>query len=176
MTDRQTDRQKAMHKSPPCISTGGLKKLCKVPENHIFWPCDLDLWPMTLTFMVDPEGINVHVCAKFHDSSYYTWWDMNYCPVNFGQVTGSGQKVMHKSPKCISTGGLKNWSIKFHKIPILDKTSDENLMVNARGTDIWINRRARKPQNRAASGISCMEKGIFQKSLLQKGFLTQNRA
>ena len=33
-----------------------------------------------------------------------------------------------------------------------------------------------KPQNRAASGISCMEKGLFQKSLLQKRFLTQNRA
>ncbi len=33
-----------------------------------------------------------------------------------------------------------------------------------------------KPQNRAESGISCMEKGLFQKSLLQKGFLTQNRA
>ncbi len=25
-TDGQTDRQKAAHKSPPCISTGGLKK------------------------------------------------------------------------------------------------------------------------------------------------------
>ncbi len=25
VTDRQTDRRKAMHKSPPCISTGGLK-------------------------------------------------------------------------------------------------------------------------------------------------------
>ncbi len=33
-----------------------------------------------------------------------------------------------------------------------------------------------KPQNKAESGISCMEKGLFQKSLLQKGFLTQNRA
>ncbi len=28
-TDRQTDRWEAMHKSPPCISTGGLK-------NYIF--------------------------------------------------------------------------------------------------------------------------------------------
>ncbi len=33
-----------------------------------------------------------------------------------------------------------------------------------------------KPQNRAESGISCMGKGLFQKSLLQKGLLTQNRA
>ncbi len=33
-----------------------------------------------------------------------------------------------------------------------------------------------KPQNRAESAISCMEKKLFQKSLLQKGFLTQNRA
>ena len=30
-----------------------------------------------------------------------------------------------------------------------------------------------KSQN---SGISCMDKGLFQKSLLQKGFLTPNRA
>ncbi len=33
-----------------------------------------------------------------------------------------------------------------------------------------------KPKNRAESGILGMEKGLFQKSLLQKGFLTQNRA
>ncbi len=33
---------------------------------------------------------------------------MNYCLVNFGQVTGFRQKAMHKSPLCISTGGLKN--------------------------------------------------------------------
>ncbi len=26
-TDRQTDGQKAMHMSPPCISTGGLNKM-----------------------------------------------------------------------------------------------------------------------------------------------------
>ncbi len=26
VTDRQTDGQKATHKSPPCMSTGGLKK------------------------------------------------------------------------------------------------------------------------------------------------------
>ncbi len=49
-------------------------------------------------------------------------------------------------------------------------------MISARGTDIWFNKRAMKPQNRAESCISCMEKGLFQKSLLQKGFLTQNRA
>ncbi len=49
-------------------------------------------------------------------------------------------------------------------------------MINVRGTDIWFNKRAIKPQNRAESGISSMGKGRFQKSLLQKGFLTQNRA
>ena len=26
--DRQTDRRKATHKSPPCMSTGGLKNEC----------------------------------------------------------------------------------------------------------------------------------------------------
>ncbi len=49
-------------------------------------------------------------------------------------------------------------------------------MINAHGTDIWFNKRAMKPRKRAQSGICCMEKGLFQKSLLQKGFLTQNRA
>ncbi len=33
VTDRQTDRRKSMHKSPPCISTGGLKNAsyCHMP-------------------------------------------------------------------------------------------------------------------------------------------------
>ena len=37
VTDRQMDRQKAMHKSPPCISTGGLKNNRNIKI--------LDLWP-----------------------------------------------------------------------------------------------------------------------------------
>ena len=67
------------------------------------------------------------------------------------------------------------WCRKFHKIPIVYKASDKKLMINVRGTDIWFNKRAKKPQNRAESGIPFRENGLFQKSLLQKGFLTQNR-
>ncbi len=33
-TDRQTDRQKVMHMSPPCIRTGGLKNR-KQPEINV---------------------------------------------------------------------------------------------------------------------------------------------
>ena len=32
---------------------------------------------------------------------------MNYYPVNFGPMTDR-RKVMHKSPPCMRTGGLKN--------------------------------------------------------------------
>ncbi len=34
VTDRQTDRRKAMHKSPPCMSTGGLKKGSILPNEE----------------------------------------------------------------------------------------------------------------------------------------------
>ncbi len=32
VTDRQTDRRKAMHMSPPCMGTGGLNKKYAVPR------------------------------------------------------------------------------------------------------------------------------------------------
>ena len=60
------------------------------------------------------------------------------------------------------------WPRKFHKIPIVDETFDKNVMLNAK--------RAMKPQNRVDSLFFYLEKGLFTKFLLQKGFLTQTRA
>ena len=56
-TDRRTDRRKAAHKSPQCMSTGGLK-------NYILtgWP-----WPMTLTIELVQDIIKVNLCTKFYD-------------------------------------------------------------------------------------------------------------
>ncbi len=76
--------------------------------NHVFWPDDLDLWPMTLTSMVDLKVIDAYTLTKFegHMSSHSP-------DVNFGYVTyihPDIQRVMHKSPPCIRTGGLnKNY-------------------------------------------------------------------
>ncbi len=82
--------------------------LVKSMENNTFWPGDLDLWPMTLTFKVDQDGIQVHVHTKSRDPSYHTYRDMNYCLVNFGIEShfwsSNRRKAMHKSPPCISTG------------------------------------------------------------------------
>ena len=36
-------------------------------ENAYLWPRDPDLWPMTLTFKVDPHIIQVHLLAEFYD-------------------------------------------------------------------------------------------------------------
>ncbi len=38
--------------------------------NHVLEPSDLDLWPMTLIFRVDPGIIKMHPCAKFHDPGF----------------------------------------------------------------------------------------------------------
>ncbi len=49
-----------------------------VLEITIFWHCDLDLWPMTLTSV---HGLDIkiwYIVAKFRVASYYTFWDMNY--------------------------------------------------------------------------------------------------
>ncbi len=62
---------------------------------------------MTLIFKVDPDATKVHLNTKFRDPKSYTSSDMNFCLVNFYKVTDR-QKAMHKSPPCISTGGLKN--------------------------------------------------------------------
>ncbi len=62
---------------------------------------------MTLTLKVNPAGIQVHLHTKLCDPSCNTYGDMNYCLVNFGPVTDR-RKAMHKSPLCMSTGGLKN--------------------------------------------------------------------
>ncbi len=39
----------------------------KTPWNQVFWPCDLDLWPMTLTLELIQDIIKVNPCAKFRD-------------------------------------------------------------------------------------------------------------
>ncbi len=84
--------------------------LWKVLENHVFWHGDLDLWPMTLIFKVDPDATKVHPNTKFRVHKSYTSWDMNFCLVNFYKVTDR-RKVMHKSPLCISTGGLNKHTV-----------------------------------------------------------------
>ena len=79
-----------------------------------FWSSDLDLWSMTLNFKVGLHIIQIHPHTKFRDPRCHRYRDMNYCLVNFGPLT-DGQtdrqadrwKVTHKSPPCISTGGLK---------------------------------------------------------------------
>ncbi len=52
----------------------------------------------------------------------------------------------------------------------------ENIMVNVDRMEILLKKRAMMPQNRAKRCIFCDRKGTLKKSLLQKGFLTQNRA
>ncbi len=59
---------------------------------------------------------------------------------------------------------------KFHKILIVDETFDKKLMLNVCGTDEWFNKRAMKPQNRAESGIFCMEKGFSKNPCYKRDF------
>ncbi len=42
---------------------------------------------MTLTFKTTLGVIHVHALAKFRGPKSNTFQDINYCPVNFGQVT-----------------------------------------------------------------------------------------
>ncbi len=62
------------------------------------------------------------------------------------------------------------------KIHIVDGNFGQNCKLNVHRTDSRLQKRALKLQNRAEMGIFSMKKGIFNKSLLQKGFLAQNRA
>ena len=65
-------------------------RTCKIVRSYLklrFWPGDLDLWPMTLKLKVTLGGVHIDVLAKFHGPKFNTFEDMNYCPVNFGQVT-----------------------------------------------------------------------------------------
>ncbi len=89
------------------------KITCKVVEwdlnetwNHVFWPGDLDIWPMTLTSRVDLKVIHIHALTKFEDHMPSRSWDMNFGYVTYRQT--DIQKVMHKSPPCMRKGGLKN--------------------------------------------------------------------
>ena len=47
-------------------------------SNHVFWPGDLDIWPMTLTFRVKFGVIYVHALTKFHSPRCNTFRDMNF--------------------------------------------------------------------------------------------------
>ncbi len=78
----------------------------KMHENHVFWHGDLDLWPMTLTFISNLESINVYNHTKFGDPNSNGSWDMNYCPVISVQSRTDRRKVTPKSPLCLRTGGL----------------------------------------------------------------------
>ncbi len=53
---------------------------------------------------------------------------------------------------------------------------NENIMANVDEVEILLMKRAMMPQNRAKWCIFYYRKGTLGNSLLQKGFLTQNRA
>ena len=55
----------------------GLQNAWKLRFRH----GELDLWPMTLTFIYDLDTTNVHHHTKSGDPSSNNSWDMNYCPV-----------------------------------------------------------------------------------------------
>ncbi len=74
--------------------------------NNVFLPSDLDLWPMTLTFRVYLGVTHVHDLTTFHKPRFNGFWDMNFDLVT--DIHTDIQKVMHMSPPCIRTGGLKN--------------------------------------------------------------------
>ena len=38
--------------------------------HHVLGPSDLDLWPMTLIFGVNPGIIRMHPCAEFHEPEF----------------------------------------------------------------------------------------------------------
>ena len=48
-----------------------------------------------------------YIVVKFQTPRFNTFWDMNFFLVTDGQT--DRRKVMHMSPPCMSTGGLKNY-------------------------------------------------------------------
>ncbi len=108
--------------------------LCKVLEKHVFWHGDLDLWPLTLTFIHNLDIINIHHHTKFETPKSNGLRDINFYlvifgPMNYFLVTDrqmDRRKAIHKSPPCMSTGGLKNyrnhpWEIQnthYEELPI----------------------------------------------------------
>ncbi len=60
---------------------------------------------MTLTLDVKQNGIMVHPHTNLRYPRLYTFLDVNFGLVNFGQVTDR-EKAMHKSPPCIRTENL----------------------------------------------------------------------
>ena len=67
---------------------------------------DLTLWPMTLTFMDNLEGIQVDLHAEFHDPTSNSSWDMIFGLGFFLHRQTDRQNVTHMSPPFICTGGL----------------------------------------------------------------------
>ncbi len=58
----------------------------------------------------------LYIVANFQLANSHNLQDMNYFLVlGFGRVTSDGQKAMHQSPLCISTGVLKNWVGSYKK-------------------------------------------------------------
>ena len=50
----------------------------------------------------------VYIMVKFQTPSYHTFRDVNFfSSLIFGHVQTDRQKVVHMSPLCIRTGGLK---------------------------------------------------------------------
>ncbi len=109
-TDRQTDRQKAMHMSPPCIRTGGLKKSkCKIRARHPP-PQWLMVRPLELLHFLAPVllkgvSINYHqwgVSLKSGEANSMT------APPPFLEGSFSGKQFYGKG------FSEKNW---FRKVP-----------------------------------------------------------
>ncbi len=84
---------------------------------------------------------------------------------------------VHRTDKQLrDKGKLASSAENVKKNYIVDGNFGQNCKLNVHRTNSWLQKRALKLQNRAEMGIFSMKKGIFKKSLLQKGFLAQNRA
>ncbi len=110
-------------------------------EIHVSQHGDLELWPMTLSFTHNLDMVLVHHYTKFGDHRSNGSWDMNFFLVTFFSSIlaqtdrqTDGQKATHKSPPCMSTGGLNKclrrilfgnkrsasfFSSKFRTLPVL---------------------------------------------------------
>ena len=77
--------------------------------NNVFWPSDLDLWPMTLTLKINLRVIHINILTKFHDPELNGCWNLIFGLVTFGPITDrrpDRRKALHMSPPCIRPGGL----------------------------------------------------------------------
>ncbi len=74
---------------------------------------------MTFSFNVTLGVIDVHALAKFRGPKSNTFQDMNYCPVNFGQVTDRlwTEYDAYESTVHVAQVGSKIGSVGCRKIP-----------------------------------------------------------